>query len=108
MTTAIDINTTETISIKPIAIAQSDAWDVLLLADANTGKPIAYGDINRKWYTDLAYDGDFEHAAEKIEGVYGADEAEWEAAAIKKLAKYGLKLGDFDEKAGDRYMLVEA
>ena len=42
---------------------------------------------------------------EKIEGVYGADEAEWEAAANKKLAKYGLKLGDF---SGDRYMLVEA
>lgn len=67
--------------------------------------PLAYGDINRKWYTDSAYDGDFEHAAEKIEGVYGADEAEWEAAANKKLAKYGLKLGDF---SGDRYMLVEA
>lgn len=101
MTTAIDINTNETIDIKPIVIAQSGAWDVLLLADANTGKPLAYGDINRKWYTDSAYDGDFEHAAEKIEGVYGADEA----AANKKLAKYGLKLGDF---SGDRYMLVEA
>ena len=105
MTTAIDINTNETIDIKPIVIAQSGALDVLLLADANTGKPLAYGDINRKWYTDSAYDGDFEHAAEKIEGVYGADEAEWEAAANKKLAKYGLKLGDF---SGDRYMLVEA
>lgn len=33
MTTAIDINTNENISIKPIAIYQSDAFDVLLLAD---------------------------------------------------------------------------
>lgn len=40
MTTAIDINTNENISIKPIAIYQSDAFDVLLLADANTGKGI--------------------------------------------------------------------
>jgi hypothetical protein len=43
MTTAIDINTNEAISIKPIVIAQSDAWDVLLLADANTGKGLWRG-----------------------------------------------------------------
>lgn len=43
MTTAIDINTNENISIKPIAIYQSDAFDVLLLADANTGKGIWRG-----------------------------------------------------------------
>lgn len=35
MTTAIDINTNENISIKPIAIYQSDAFDVLLLADVS-------------------------------------------------------------------------
>lgn len=33
MFTAIDINTNENISIKPIAIYQSDAFDVLFLAD---------------------------------------------------------------------------
>lgn len=92
MTTAIDFDTNEPITVQPVAIYAGSA----------------YGDINHEWYTDLAYDGDFEQAAEKIEGVYGADEAEWEAAANKKLAKYGLKLGDFDEKAGDRYTLVEA
>lgn len=43
MTTAIDINTNENISINPIAIYQSDAFDVLLLADANTGKGIWRG-----------------------------------------------------------------
>ena len=46
--------------------------------------------------------------ADKIEDVYGADEDEWEAAANAKLAEYGLKLGAFDEEAGDRYELVEA
>lgn len=43
--------------------------------------------------------------AEKIEGVYGEDEDEWEAN--KLLADYGFKLGVFDEEAGDRYDLVE-
>ena len=52
-------------------------------------------------------DGDLDHDADKIEDVYGADEEEWEAAANAKLAEYGFKLGDFDEKAGDRYTLVE-
>lgn len=108
MTTAIDFDTNEPITVQPVAIYAGSAYDTLLIADGTTGKPLAYGDINHEWYTDLAYDGDFEQAAEKIEGVYGADEAEWEAAANKKLAKYGLKLGDFDEKAGDRYTLVEA
>jgi hypothetical protein len=106
MTTAIDINTNETISIKPIVIAQSGAWDVLLLADANTGKGIWMG-YDLDWQIDPE-DGDLDHDADKIEGVYGADEDEWEAAANAKLAEYGFKLGDFDEKAGDRYTLVEA
>lgn len=106
MTTAIDINTNENISIKPIAIYQSDAFDVLLLADANTGKGIWRG-FDYQWYTDPE-DGDLDHDADKIEDVYGADEEEWEAAANAKLAEYGFKLGDFDEKAGDRYTLVEA
>lgn len=43
MTTAIDINTNEAISIKPVVITQSGAWDVLLLADATTGKGIWRG-----------------------------------------------------------------
>ena len=106
MTTAIDINTNENIPIKPIAIYQSDAFDVLLLADANTGKGIWRG-FDYQWYTDPE-DGDLDHDADKIEDVYGADEEEWEAAANAKLAEYGFKLGDFDEKAGDRYTLVEA
>ena len=43
MTTAIDINTNKIITVKPIAICQSDACDTLLIADANTGKGIWMG-----------------------------------------------------------------
>lgn len=106
MTTAIDINTNKTIDIKPIVIEQSDACDVLLLADATTGKGIWMGS-DLEWQIDPEY-GDLDTDADKIEDVYGADEDEWEAAANAKLAEYGLKLGAFDEKAGDRYELVEA
>lgn len=106
MTTAIDINTNKTITVKPIAICRNDACDTLLIADANTGKGIWMGyDLN--WQIDPE-DGNLNYDAEKIEGVYGEDEEEWEAAANKPLANYGFKLGAFDEEAGDRYELVEA
>lgn len=43
MTTAIEANTNKTITVKPIAICQSDACDTLLIADANTGKGLWMG-----------------------------------------------------------------
>lgn len=105
MTTATDINTGRIITVKPIAICQSDAYDTLLIADANTGKGIWMGsDLN--WQIDLE-NGDLDHDAHKIKCVYGEDEAEWKAAANKLLADYEFKLGAFDEEAGDRYELVE-
>lgn len=106
MTTAIDINTNKAITVKPIAICQSDACDTLLIADANTGNGIWMG-YELDWRIDPE-DGNLNHDAEKIKGVYGGDEEEWEAAANKLLADYGFKLGAFDEEAGDRYELVEA
>lgn len=105
MTTAIDINTNKTITVKPIAVCQSNACDTLLIADANTGRGLWMG-YELDWQIDLE-DGNLSYDAEKIEGVYGADEDEWEAAANKLLAHYGFKLGAFDEEAGDRYELVE-
>lgn len=105
MTTAIDANTNKTITVKPIAICQSDACDTLLIADANTGKGLWIG-YEANWEIDPE-DGNLNYDAEKIEGVYGGDEEEWEAAANKLLANYGFKLGAFDEEAGDRYELVE-
>lgn len=105
MTTAIDINTNKTITVKPIAICQSDACDTLLIADANTGRGIWVG-YRLNWQIDLEC-GNLSYDAEKIEGVYGGDEDEWKVAANKLLADYGFKLGTFDEEAGDRYELVE-
>lgn len=105
MTTAIDINTNKAITVKPIAICQSDACDTLLIADANTGKGLWMG-YELDWQIDPG-DGNLDYDAEKIEGVYGGDEDEWEAAANKLLADYGFKLGAFDKEAGDRYELVE-
>lgn len=69
-TTAININ--KTITVKPIAICQSDACDTLLIADANTGKGICMG-YDLDWQIDPE-NGDLGHDAEKIEGVYGEDE----------------------------------
>lgn len=103
MTTAIDINTNKTITVKPIAICQSDACDTLLIADANTGKGIWIG-YETNWQIDPEC-GNLNYDAEKVKGVYGGDEEEWEAAANKLLANYGFKLGA--EEAGDRYELVE-
>lgn len=105
MTTAIESNTNKTITVKPIAICQSDACDTLLIADANTGKGLWMG-YELNWQIDLEY-GNLNYDAEKIKGVYGEDEEEWEAAANKLLADYGFKLGAFDEEAGDRYELIE-
>lgn len=79
MTTATDINTGRIITIKPIAICQSDACDTLLIADANTGKGIWIG-YRLDWRIDPEC-GNLNHDAEKIGGVYGEDEEEWEAAA---------------------------
>lgn len=79
MTTATDINTGRIITVKPIAICQSDACDTLLIADANTGKGIWIG-YRLNWQIDTEC-GNLNYDAEKIEGVYGTDEDEWEAAA---------------------------
>lgn len=106
MTTATDINTGRIITVKPIAICQSDACDTLLIADANTGKGIWIGYYDFNWRIDPEC-GNLNHDAEKIEGVYGEDEDEWKATANKLLADYGFKLGAFDKEAGDRYELVE-
>lgn len=71
MTTATNVNTNKTIDIKPIVIEQSDACDVLLLADATTGKGIWMGS-DLEWQIDPEY-GDLDTDADKIEDVYGAD-----------------------------------
>lgn len=43
MFTALDINTNETVTVQPIAVYGSDAFDTLLIVDAITGNGIWMG-----------------------------------------------------------------
>ena len=106
MLTAIDINTRKKVDIAPIA--ESDGgWYDLYLEDANTGNVIWWDGVDGHWAIDLE-DNDVYNPAERISGIVGEDNDAWEARANEKLAEYGLRLGAFDEKAGDRYELAEA
>lgn len=108
MFTAYDAETNTDIPVKPIAIYKSYEH-ALLIADANTGKGIRLSADTP--YCGLAWvihdDKSLYQAAEHVEGIFGGNDAEWERAANKKLAYYGLKLGRFDEQAGDRWELIE-
>ena len=108
MLTATEWTTGATIIVKPIAIRRpNDAYDMLLIMDGTTGKGIWFTN-DGGWHIDLqGVDGNLTQEAEVVEDVYGENEEEWETVANKLLAEYGLKLGDFDEKTGDRYTLVE-
>lgn len=103
---AIDHKNVKFRDVEPFAIAESDAWDTLFIIDGFTGNGI-HMDSRGRWHMDF---GDDERPCytERVEGIYGKNKEEWEAAANAKLAEYGFKLGDFDEKTGDRYTLVEA
>lgn len=68
------------------------------------------GDSSTIFITDAAGRGlwldcdlDWRVDAERIEGIFGADEEEWETSANEKLADYGFRLGDLD---GGRYSLI--
>lgn len=109
MFTAYDANTNTDIPVKPIVICESRAH-ALLIADANTDKGIRLSADTP--YCGLAWVIDHENydlsqTAEYVGDVYGDNEKEWAKRANEKLAFYGLKLGRFDEKAGDRWELVE-
>lgn len=122
MTTAIDINTGRHIFVKLVAIHERGRSDILRIADAITGKGVwlesgqwcadaitgkgAWMKSGYQWCIDME-DNDFDYVAERVECVYCTDEKEWEASANVKLAEYGLKLGKFDEEAGDRWELVD-
>lgn len=107
MFTALDINTNETVTVQPIAVYGSDAFDTLLIVDAITGNGIWMGTDPSQWLINLGR-ADSYSDAERVEDVYGDDEDEWEATADRRLAAYGFRLGEFDEAAGDRWELVEA
>ena len=109
MLTAYDANTNTDIPVKPIAIHESHEH-ALLIADADTGKGIRLSAdtpyCGFAWVIDPEND-DLSQTAEYVGNVYGANEEELEHAANEKLAYYGFQLGGFDEKAGDRWELIE-
>ena len=111
MFTAYDAETNTDIPVKPMAVSgQEPHRDQILIADANTGKGIRLS-LDTP-YCGLAWvidhdDKSLDQAAEHVEGIFGGNDTEWEHAANKKLAYYGLKLGRFDENAGDRWELIE-
>jgi len=107
MFTALDIHTNETVAVQPVAVYGSDTYDTLLIVDARTGNGIWMGANPSQWLINLGR-GDSHSDAERVEDIYGEDEDEWEATADSRLAAYGFRLGEFDEKAGDRWELVEA
>ena len=106
MFVANDVATDKVIAVKPVAVYADQSYDTLLIIDSNTGKGMWYG-FDAQWYIDTECDYS-DHNAEHVEGVFGADEDEWAAAANDKLGDYGLRLGAFDEVSSDRYELVEA
>jgi hypothetical protein len=102
---ATDVATGERVTVKPVAVCAGYSYDVLLILDAVTGKGMWY-DFDGRWYIDS--ESECVHCcAERVEGVFGEDEDEWEACANDFLADYGFRLGAFDEVLGDRYELVE-
>lgn len=105
MFTAIDFDSAERETVvKPVAVYADHSYDTLLIIDAISGKGMWYG-FGAQWFINTKSDYS---DPERIEGIFGADEDEWVSAANEKLEWYGLKLGAFDEVAGDRYELVEA
>lgn len=105
MFTALDIHTNETVTIQPVAVIGSDAYDTLLIADANTGNGIWMGATPSQWFINLGRSDSYSDA-ERVKDIYGEDDDEWEATADRRLAAYGFRLGEFDGE--DRYTLSEA
>lgn len=107
--TAYNAATDTEIPVKPIAIYKSYEH-ALLIADANTGKGIKlslftpyYGPT---WVINPE-NADLSQTAEYVGSVFGSNKIELKHTANKKLAYFGFKLGKFDNKAGDRWELLE-
>lgn len=97
--TAKDFETDEEVTVTPMAVFGLGDLSTIFITDV-TGRGL-WLDGGLDWRID-AEEGDVEDA-ERIEGIFGSDEEEWEASANEKLADYGFRLGDLD---GDRYFLV--
>lgn len=102
---AIDHKNVKFRDVEPFAIAESDTWDTLFIIDGCTGNGI-HMDSRGCWHMDFG-DDESPCYTERVEGIYGKNKEEWEAAVNTKLAKYGLRLGGFCKTLGNRYKLVE-
>lgn len=90
------------VTVTPMAVFGYGDFSTIFITDATCRGLWLNGDLD--WLIDVK-EGDIDDA-ERIEGIFGADEEEWEASANEKLADYGFRLGDLDKEHGDRYFLV--
>lgn len=114
MFTAID-NHNKAVQVKPVAVYGDITRTSIVIQDGITGNRLWFGS-DREWHIDLESDVE-DHDIERIEGLpcraHGegwktSASEEWEAAANKLLANYGLKLGRFLKTYGERYALIKA
>lgn len=95
-------DTDEEVTVTPMAVFGLGDFSTIYITDAD-GRGLWVG-CDLDWMVDVE-EGDV-YDAETVDGVFGADEEEWEACANEKLADYGFRLGGFDKEHGDRYFLV--
>lgn len=100
--TVKDYDTYEEVTVTPMAVFGYGDFSTIFITDAAYRGLWLNGDLD--WLIDVK-EGDIDDA-ERIEGIFGADEEEWEASANEKLADYGFRIGDLDKEHGDRYFLV--
>ncbi|UVX34644.1 MAG: hypothetical protein [Namikivirus tsukuho] len=97
--TSKDFETDKGVIVTPMAVFGVGDFSTIFITDA-AGRGL-WLDCDLDWCID-AEEGNI-NDAERIDGIFGADEEEWEASANEKLADYGFRLGDLD---GDRYSLI--
>lgn len=97
--TAKDFSSDKEITVTPMAVFGLGDLSTIFITDV-TGRGL-WLDCDLDWCID-AEEGDIDDA-ERIEGIFGADEEEWAASANEKLADYGFRLGTLD---GGRYSLI--
>lgn len=100
--TVKDYDTYKEVTVTPMAVFGYGDFSTIFITDAAYRGLWLNGDLD--WLIDVK-EGDIDDA-ERIEGIFGADEDEWEASANERLAGYGFRLGDLDKEHGDRYFLV--
>ena len=88
MFTALDINTNETVTVQPIAVYGSDAFDTLLIVDAITGNGIWMGTSPSQWLINLGR-ADSYSDAERVEDVYGVDILPRMNAGDSRISRFG-------------------